>query len=691
MARYAESVRNLNTAQRIKNRYKVLERNMNRKHIEWMETLYAIHGDQYKVIQNDRLIDLSQLRQDDPSNFRVTHNYLFQAFRSMIAVAMQNDPQPVVSLVRPGKDARAMARAMERLLKYFYIDKGYEEAVKAALGWTFTCGTGFLGVMWDSEGAPPEWVQDVDKDGNLVYETRKEIMTGEDGNMVYSPYGTPLTEEVLVPKGSYKKMGDLRFVAPSPFDVFPEGGPTWSQVKSVTIRQFEEKQTLVDVYGDKAKSLVADANSSDFVRYEEIDGYQNMDRERELILVLNYYERPTLEHPEGRRIVIANQQVLHEEDLPGRELPIYPVYDMEHPSTMWGESAIRQALEVQRNLNSAETDLWMSRRMHAQPRLVAEQNSLVDGPTRVPNQPGAILNVRSTAKFRPSFLTAPPLPRYVEYAPERYQKAIEDIAGAHGVTKGSSKGLMSGRQASVVMAADRQKWGPTIKNLVKAVELSSTLGLHLWREFGPFERSIEIFGQVGTPEDVMIFYREFIPKQVKVHIETSQMMPYNEEIRRQQINEAWQLGAIKDVNMYWKLQRHGEMGRLLGNDEPSRARARVEMSKLEQGMNVPVEMHEDHMAHIDEHLERMRSPEWYKLPEKAKSAFRMHVAQHQAILSGENTQNPVLAGKSQMPGLPQEMVAPNRGGGLNLAPSMNAEGQATNPGVNPSQEILMGA
>jgi len=115
------------------------------------------------------------------------------------------------------------------------------------------------------------------------------------------------------------------------------------------------------------------------------------------------------------------------------------------------------------------------------------------------------------------------------------------------------------------------------------------------------------------------------------------------------------------------------------------------MTQLEQGINVPVEMHEDHMAHLDEHLERMRSPEWYALPEKAKSSFRMHVAQHQAIIAGENVQNPVLAGKSQMPGLPPEMVAPQRGGGLNLAPVMNAEGQATNPGVDMNQEILMGA
>ena len=277
MTRYAQSTKSLNTAQKIKSRYKVLERNMHRKHMEWMETLHAIHGDQYRVIQNGRLVDLSQLSQDDPSSFRVTHNYLFQTFRSMIAVALQNEPQPVVSLVRPGKDSRAMSRAIERLLKYFYIDKEYEESLKAALGWTFTCGTGFMGAMWDSEGADPEWVQDVDSNGNLKYETRKEIMTDEDGNMSFSEYGTPLTEEVLVPKGSYKKMGDVRFIAPSPFDVFPEGGPNWSQVKAVTIRQFEEKQTLVDVYGEKAKTLVADANSSDFVRYDELQSNSIVD------------------------------------------------------------------------------------------------------------------------------------------------------------------------------------------------------------------------------------------------------------------------------------------------------------------------------------------------------------------------------------------------------------------------------
>jgi hypothetical protein len=251
---------------------------------------------------------------------------------------------------------------------------------------------------------------------------------------------------------------------------------------------------------------------------------------------------------------------------------------------------------------------------------------------------------------------------------------------------------MSGRQASVVLAADRQKWGPTVRSMARAVEHSSELALHLWREFGPTEKSIGIYGPTGSPADVVVFFRHYIPDQVRVRIETSSMLPYNEEIRRQQINEAWQIGAIPDLNMYWRLQRHGEMGRLLGSDEPSRARARHENEILDTGRNVPVEMHEDHAAHIDEHLERMRTTEWYELPQRVRVSYRMHVDQHKMQI--QNSANPVLSGNSQMPGLAQDTNVQNitgaGAGGENLPPTMTAQSQRSSPGVNPSLEALMG-
>lgn len=665
--------------EKIRKEYLLRRRKMRLRHLEWLETLYAINGDDDKMLRGDQIVDLARIRSEEIDGVRVSHNYMFQSLRTMLANAMQNAPQPVITLGRPGRDSRQMARACERLLSYFYHDKHYDDAVKTALSWTFTCGIGFLGSMWDMDAKDPEYVPKTDSDGNVIYKTEKRVMTGADGQMALSPYGTPLTEDVMIPQGEYKLLGDLKYYAPSPFDVFPQQVRRWPDVKNVITRSYMNKDTMKDLFGSKAKDLYPDVSTDDFITFDDYDSVKDRNREDELVLCLSYYERPSLEHPDGKYCVIANEKIIYEEDLPGKRLPIFPVYDHESPSHLWGESALRQAVQVQRDINAAESDLKTDRRMHAHPRLVAQQGSLVKGVTRVPNIPGAVMEVRPDAKFAPQFLTAPPLPSWVERAPDRLKRVMDDITGTHGVMKGDQKGIMSGRQASVIMAADRAKWGPTIQSLAAAVEYTSELALTLWKEFGPEQETIDIYGPIGTPTDIMVFYRDYLPDNIRVRIESSQLMPYNEEIRRQQINEAWQIGAIPDINMFWKLQRHGEMGRLLGNDEPSRARARFENDMLDKGQMMPVEQHEQHSVHIDEHLERMRDPSWYMLTPQAQQAYRMHVAKHQALM--QNVQNPVLAGKSQMPDLVGE----------NMAPTMNgAQGAGTNPGVNAGQEIKMG-
>jgi hypothetical protein len=675
-----QSIKDMELAQHVKKTYLARKTRLRRRHVEWLETLYAVHGEQEKVVKNGRIIDLSKLRPDDVDSIKVTHNYLFQSLRAMMATALQNEPTPVVNISRPGRDGRSLARSCERLLQWFYHEKQFREAVKSSLSWSFTCGVGFLGSMWDTGAAPPTWVPEVDEHGNIRYETKKVLMRGEDGDMVMSEFGTPLTEEQLIPKGGYKMLGDVRYFAPSPFDIFPDQVREWHEVKNLIMRQFVPKQQLKDTFGDKAKHLATDANSSDFIHFDDYDDPGAPNRDDELVLVLTYCEKPSMEHPEGRYCMVANNTLLHESVLPGGMLPVHPVYDHEHPAHLFGESALHQALSVQRDLNAAEADLKMDRRMHAHPRLIAEQGSLTSGATRVPNVPGAIIEVRPNAKIPPHFLQNPSLPSWVERAPERLRGTIEDITGAHGLTKGQHSGIMSGRQASVVLAADKAKWGPTVKSLALAVEHSSSLALMLWKEHGPVEKTIDVYGSVGSPSDVMVFYRDYIDDSIRVRIDTSAMMPYNAEIRRQQIQEAWQVGAIPDVRMYWKLMRHSEMGRLLGNDEPSRGRAREENDAMDSGMLVVVEQHEDHDVHVDEHLERMRDPTWYSLDDRGKQAYRQHIAQHEMFL--QNAQNPVLAGNSPMPELPQE------GGQMNnLPPTMTgANGQATMPGLSRGQE-----
>ena len=679
-----KDIANSEVIQRIKREYIHRKTRLKRRHTEWMETLYAVHGNTEKIIRNGQLIALSAIRPDDVDRITVSHNHLFQGLRAMLASALQNEPTPIVNITRPGRDAKSLARSCERLIRYFYSEKDFRPAVKSTLSWSFTTGIGYLGVMWDLAATGPTWVPDMDEHGNVSYKTTKQLMLDGNGEVMVSEYGTPLTEDVLVPKGGYKLLGDLRFFSPSPFDVFPEQVREWSQVRNVVMRQFVPKTSLVDAFGSKAKDLVSDTRGSDFIHFDDYDDPNTSNRDDKLVLVLSYYELPSMKHPEGKYCVIANDMMLYEGILPGGQLPIHPVYDHEHPTHLFGESAMHQAVSVQRDLNAAEADLKMDRRMHAHPRLIAEQGSLVNGVTRVPNIPGAVLEVRPNAKFTPQFLSAPPLASWVERAPERLRATIEDITGAHGLTKGSQKGVVSGRQASVMLAADRQKWAPTMRSMALAVEKVSQLSLLIWKEHGPVEQTIDIYGPVGTPIDVMMFYRDFINDGVRVRIDVSAMLPYNAEIRRQQIQEAWQVGAIPDVRMYWKLMRHSEMGRLLGDDEPSRARARQENDLLDKGTMTQVEQHEDHEVHADQHLERMRDASWYALSDIARQAYRQHIAQHEMFM--QNAQNPVLSGASSMPQLPQETGAQMQ----NLPPSMTGASNAQSmPGLSSAIESGM--
>ena len=100
---------------KIKDEYLRRRQKMNIRHMEWLETLYAVNGQDDKILRGGQLVDLSRIRSEEIDGVRVSHNYMFQSLRTMLANAMQNAPQPNVTMGRPGRDSRQMARACERI------------------------------------------------------------------------------------------------------------------------------------------------------------------------------------------------------------------------------------------------------------------------------------------------------------------------------------------------------------------------------------------------------------------------------------------------------------------------------------------------------------------------------------------------------------------------------------------------
>ena len=321
------------TAQEIQKRYRVLRDRMWPRHKSWIMTMAAVRGEPDKVFHGDRLISLNSLRAERAESINVTSNIMFQSLRGMVANALTQEPTPVVALGSPSREARRQARACEKLLRWFYFDKEFRESIYDSLTWTFITGTGFLGSMWDLYAGDPKQIPVLDKDKNVVMEEKLIPLMGKDGQPVMSDTGAgpgnppiPVYERQLVPKMRWEMVGDLRFFAPSPFDIFPEPARNWSDVSYVLHRQIVSFSQLKDVYGNKAKNIAPNVDEHNFV--DLMDDYgKPSDREsrNDLVRVLHYYEKPSLQFPNGVYTSVAGGVTLYHGDLPAKRLPVHPV------------------------------------------------------------------------------------------------------------------------------------------------------------------------------------------------------------------------------------------------------------------------------------------------------------------------------------------------------------------------------
>lgn len=707
-------------AEYVQERFELSRRVMEAHHQKWLETLFGVQGEHGLVYWHGRLINADERarilknRRNDPYQELVTvsHNFLLTTHQTLVGAATQNLPKPTTALLRSDHAAMQAKRYRDALLRYLVVRRGsrFEEAEQRAVAWAIITGTGWFGALWDQLAGQPQFVPERTEDGDIKLDARKAVMLRsgeaawkqadgiyttsehwphveriadrfEDLDVVESVHGTPLTSDELVPQGQFQSLGDLVFWAPNPFDLFFEVTRDWESLPGFIHRQIATREEVVDTYGSKARDIEATVRPEDMLSFDVLDDPEAREETGKHVLILSRFERPSTKHPGGRYIVVAGGKTVHSGSLPGGRYPMHPIYDTEHPGRLLGWSRMAQALAPQRNINALESDFRAHFRFHAHPRMVAEAGSLENGVTRVPSQPGAILQVSKNARKMPDFLRAPMMPAHAAQEPRRLQRAIEDVTGVHGVTQGDSSGIQSGRQAAVHQAADARKWAPLIRSLARAVADQSELALNLWRVYAPQQHRIQVFGPNLEALSTLDIDKRILEGEIAVQVQSAAMMPYNEEIRRQVLSEQWQIGTIRSLDEFWA--RYGD-GPLNEHEAPQRAhsrqRAEEEIELMLQGRQVLAQDFEHHGVHIDILLVFMRSPEFYRLSPMVRAIFAEHYRQHVAFMQPQP--NPVLTGDSPMP----QIGDAGGGAGRNMAPSLTSPGQQQMPGLNAQEE-----
>ena len=686
----AASVRRVGVAEAkmvdfVSDRYKKrLARMAIEQHTKWQYTLHAVVGQTDELLVNGRIVPVG--RHDGVDSVRVKHNVLFQSYRGMLASFLQNLPIPKMAQGASGEQPRRMLMMCDRLMEWFVRDKEFVDAYFDAIAWASVCGTGFLGVTWDYDAGVPVYVEKKTAKGETVYEDVSEFATDENGEMVYAPSQIPPTPIVRItrkPKMLWVQPGDLRFRAPLPWNVFPQPRRAWVDVLEYIERLYSSRETLIEKYGSRAKALSPDVREDALRSFSTFDYGNESDHEMtgDMVRVLRYVQKPTKKYPHGLMLTIAGDMVLDKTELPGKTLPIAPIYDLRVPDSLWGESSLYQAVEAQLQLNDAETMRARNLKLHGNPALVADEGTFRNGVTRVAQVVGSIQELNRGSRF-PQFLIPPVLPGWVEREPDRLRYAIEHGSGVHGVSKGESKGLMSGRQAFAVMQADAQKWIPSVLSISRAVSRVAEHALELWRENGPPSTTITVYGTHGSPVDAMIFHANYVPDNVSVYIDMDTIAPRNPETEKQTLVELFQIGAITKTELFKHLRFLGHTD-FLRNAEPARAVQRQEID-LYITRNYPAQVlpSDDHATHMEVLLEWMNTPEFRQLDEQIKQLALQHLQQHEMEVLKKQQ---VMMGMQNGMGSPPPAPGP---GGPGLAPTMNgAAGARTSPGVSGQERV----
>ena len=357
-------------------------------------------------------------------------------------------------------------------------------------------------------------------------------------------------------------------------------------------------------------------------------GYEEKNTDR--VLCLEYFERPSPRHPNGYYAITCGGLLMEEsEELPYGDFPFVMARHITAPGRFSGDGIVKHIIAPQKALNKAVSQRIENKDLHAMPKWRAEKGSI--DKSQITDQPGEIIVYNRTATRPPEPLPPPPLSPEHRLIEKEQIDHIEAISGISDVSRGQAAAGSSGRLVGLLSDLDQTKLGPTVRELEAAVEKIARLMLMYWRDFMPIEQTIKVAGKDNIPE-VFSFHASQV-RSTDVRIVANSMLPKHPSYRREQIMQMFQVGILGDPNdpqTKMAARKMMEFGgsEFEGDDSKDRQYAREENHVLMNGRQTEVQPWEDHVVHIDELMNFMKSVDYRLLSPDIQSNFVQHLAMH---------------------------------------------------------------
>ena len=546
--------------------------------------------------------------------------------------------------VRPGLTVRPLtedaadisnAKLSTRLLRASFSAQEMTVKQQAAAQWAEICGSVFYKAVWNPRGGSLlGWVN-----GEAVYE------------------------------------GDVETAVVPAYEIFPaccyrEGVEEQESIIHAKVYGVKEIETLwgvqltgrtMEIFGTDAMQLAGGGYHPQFTAGR---GERMEDAE----LVLEYYERPGAQHPEGRHVIVAGGYVVHAGELPfingengKRCYPLVQQFCLTAAGNFFGCSVSERLIPLQRDYNAINNRINEYTARMTAGNLVTEQGSLVNEELLDNGiAPGTVIEYRAGAT-PPGWMSVKEIPATLLTRLADMRKQFIDISGVSEMARASTTtgSISSGVALEILKEQDDTRLSLTAEHIRSAIRLLGQHWLRLFRQFAVGARLTRAAGEDMAETAVLMWKKDQLTSD-DVTVDTDDDLNNTPAQRRQLTLELMRAGLFLDPDTQrmtresraklMEIFRLGSWEELTGTDELHRSRAQREQSGLMRGEIPKIGPLDDHGLHLAEHTRFALSAEYRRLEKEKPGMARalvMHAEGHRALMGDGEGRREEGKGKSE--------------------------------------------
>ncbi len=391
--------------------------------------------------------------------------------------------RPTLTVVPFSDDERDIfcAKTSKKILKSVSHSLNISKILTQGTMWSEICGTVFYKIDWNN---------------NLG----KIIGINELGNSI--------------------KEGDVEISVVSPFEIYPDSN-TYNRVEdcmSIIYARTFHKDMVKNVWGIEVDGQDIDVYSLDNLSLSGGLGYSSLSNsmakklKKDQVVVIEKYEKPTIEYPNGRLIIIAGDKLIYNGELPyinkeegKRGFPFIRQTSIPTPNSFWGTSVIERCIPIQRAFNAVK-----NRKHEFMNRLTMGILSVEDGSIDIENleeeglSPGKVLIYRQGASS-PKLLSSEALPIDFKNEEEALLNEFVNISGVSDLLNSStiSSGNISGVALQLMIEQDEIRLVSSADEIRDCAKEMAKQILRLYKQYAKFQHTSRIIGDNGSIE---LFY-----------------------------------------------------------------------------------------------------------------------------------------------------------------------------------------